>query len=163
MPKHWEPHETPNTAAMAKYGKTGINATSAIGSVTDYPLILTTIRVTEHYQGGVMTRNTPFLCELVSEPFIDINSYDAYKLGISNGDAVYVDTARAQNVGPFKAIVGTGTGDSQKVTSGLVAIPWHWGNKGISTGASANEVTIDALDTNIKMPEYKACLCRIHK
>lgn len=163
MPKHWEPHETPNQTALAKYGKTGDAATGTIGSPTDYPLILTTIRVTEHYQGGVMTRNTPFLCELVSEPFIDINSYDAYKSGIKDGDAVYIDTARAQNVGPFKAIVGTGTGDSQKVTSGMVAIPWHWGNKGISTGATANFACIDALEMNIKMPESKACLCRIHK
>jgi formate dehydrogenase major subunit len=162
MPKHWEPHETPNTAAMTKYGKTGDNATGTVGAVASFPLVLTTIRVTEHFQGGPTTRNVPWLCELQPEPFIEINSADAFRYGIKNGDPVYIDTARASDAGPFTARVGTGTGASQLVKKGTVAIPWHWGNKGISTGESANTVTIDALDVNIKMPEYKACLCRIY-
>ncbi len=163
MPKHWEPHETPNETARTKYGNTGNAPTTTRGAVSTYPLVLTTIRVTEHFQGGPTTRNIPWLCELVPEPFIELNSADAYAAGIRNGDNVYVDTVRMSGVGPFKAVVGTGTGASQKVKKGVVAIPWHWGNKGISTGASANEVTIDALEMNTKMPEYKACLCRIHK
>jgi formate dehydrogenase major subunit len=99
---------------------------------------------------------------LVPEVFVEINSEDAYLAGIDNGQDVFIDTPRASNVGPFKAVVGTQSND-ERVKKGVVAIPWHWGNKGISTGASANELTIDALEMNIKMPEYKTCLCRIHK
>ncbi len=167
MPKHWEPHETPREDLRTKYGTTG-DASTAVGgggsngAVANFPLVLTTIRVTEHFQGGPTTRNIPWLCELQPDVFIEINSADAYRYGIAEGDDVYIDTARASNAGPFKARVGVGTGATQLVKKGTVAIPWHWGNKGISTGESANTVTIDSLDTNIKMPEYKACLCRIH-
>jgi formate dehydrogenase major subunit len=163
MPKHWEPHETPREDLRTKYGVTGDAPTTARGQVTSYPMVLTTIRVTEHFQGGPTTRNIPWLCELVPEPFIELNSADAAALGIVNGDNVYIDSARAVNAGPFKAVVGSGAESSQRVKKGVAAIPWHWGNKGISTGESANTVTIDALDMNIKMPEYKACLCAIHK
>lgn len=162
MPKHWDNHETPNTVALAKYGKTGNASTGTDGTVGDYPLVLTTIRVTEHFQGGPTTRNVPWLNELVREPFIEINSLDAAAKSISNGDSVNVTTARG-TAGPFKAIVGTGTAANQLVKQGVVAIPWHWGNRGLNTGPSANLVTIDAMDTNIKMPEFKACLCSISK
>jgi len=45
----------------------------------------------------------------------------------------------------------------------VVAIPWHWGEKGLSTGSRANDMCIDAGDANTVIPEYKACLCRIEK
>ncbi|HEY3374122.1 MAG TPA: molybdopterin-dependent oxidoreductase [Candidatus Aquicultor sp.] len=174
MPKHWECIETNNSAALTKYGKTGDAPTGAIGTTTNYPFILETIRVTEHFQGGPTTRNIPWLCELVPEPFIELNSADASAKGIKNGDSVYIDTARKANVGPFKAKVGSGLSTQQYVKQGVVAIPWHWNKvylrnalgrpEGvISEGASANDLTIDALDMNIKMPEYKVCLCQIHK
>lgn len=163
MPKHWEPHETPREDLRTKYGVTGDVPTGSVGAVASYPLTLTTIRVTEHFQGGPTTRNLPWLSELVADPFIEINSEDALALGIVTGDNVHIDTVRATGIGHFKAIVGTGPSSQQRVKKGVVAIPWHWGNKGIVTGPSANDLTIDALDTNIKMPEFKACLCRIYK
>lgn len=163
MPKHWESHETPRDDLKTKYGTTGIAASGAVGTKASYPLVLTTIRVTEHFQGGPTTRNVPWLCELVPEPFIEINSADAATYLIKNGDNIYIDTPRASNIGPFKAVVGSGLATQQRVKKGVVAIPWHWGNKGISTGASANDLTIDALEANILMPEYKTCLCKIHK
>ena len=63
----------------------------------------------------------------------------------------------------FRARVGTGLTASQKVGVGVVAIPWHWGEKGLSTGSRANDLCIDAGDANTTIPEYKACLCRIEK
>lgn len=170
MPKHWEPYETPREDLRTKYGVAGNAPLNGLNGgprklATDFdrPMVLTTIRVTEHFQGGPTTRNVPWLCELQPDAFIEINSADALALSIAEGDNVYVDTNRAVNCGPFKARVGTGTGSSQRVKKGTVAIPWHWGNRGISTGPSANTVTLDAMDDNMKMPEYKACLCRIHK
>lgn len=164
FPKHWEPWETPETALVTTYGKTGTAPIQSPGSSVDYPLILTTFRVTEHFNVGQTTRNSPWLAELVPSPVIEINSADAYTLGITNGANVFIDTPRASGIGPFKAVVGTGSQSLQRVKKGVVAIPWHWGNKsGIGcTGPSANEVTIDAIDVNAYMPEYKACLCRIH-
>lgn len=164
MPKHWEPQETQRQDLKAQYGTTGDAPTDpASTDTTTYPFVLTTIRVTEHFQGGPTTRNIPWLNELVPAPFIEINSADAAALGIANGDDVLIDTARATGAGPFKAVVGSGAESAQRVKAGVVAIPWHWGNKGLSTGESANTVTIDALEMNIKMPEYKACICSIYK
>jgi anaerobic selenocysteine-containing dehydrogenase len=165
MPKHWEPVETVRGDLKTTYGTTGDAPTGAIGTSGTYPFILTTIRVTEHFQGGVISRNVPWLCELVPDAFIELSSYDAAAKGIANGDNVQIQTHRQPGVwiGPFKARVSTGASTQQAVKKGVVAIPWHWGNKGISTGPSANELTIDALDTNVKMPEYKACLCQIRK
>jgi formate dehydrogenase major subunit len=163
MPKHWELHESPRPDLKTKYGTTGDGPTNPSGSNGDYPLVLTTFRVTEHFQGGPMSRNIPWLCELVPEAIIEINSVDAYKYSIKTGDNVYIDTPRASNIGPFKAVVGMGSQENQRVAAGYVAVPWHWGNRGLKTGPSANTGTIDALDTNVKTPEYKACLCRIRK
>jgi formate dehydrogenase major subunit len=162
LPKHWEPWETIRTDLVNAYGKTGTAPIDAIGSTTAFPLTLTTFRVTEHFQAGQTTRNNTWLNELVPAPVIEINSADAYTKGITNGAPVYVDTARQTNIGPFKAVVGSGSGATQRVKKGVVAIPWHWGNKGLSTGATANDVTIDAVDSNTQMPEYKVCLCNIH-
>jgi anaerobic selenocysteine-containing dehydrogenase len=176
MPKHWEPHESPNTAASAKYGTTGLAAPGGNGSKALYPLAVTTVRNTEHFQTGSHTRNVPWLCELAPEPWIEMNKVDADTRNIKNGDLVYVDTHRATNIGPFRAKVGSGLAAQQYVAQGVVAVPWHWGrvylrNKPgetpspiyVSEGASANDFTIDSLDMNSLIPEYKACLCQVHK
>jgi formate dehydrogenase major subunit len=52
---------------------------------------------------------------------------------------------------------------NQRVAAGVVAIPCHWGDKGLSTGSRANDLCIDAGDANTVIPEYKACLCKIEK
>ncbi len=52
---------------------------------------------------------------------------------------------------------------NQRVGRGVVAIPWHWGDKGLSTGSRANDLCIDAWDANTMIPEYKVCLCKISK
>ncbi|MEI8081691.1 MAG: molybdopterin dinucleotide binding domain-containing protein, partial [Actinomycetes bacterium] len=139
-----------------------------------FPLALTTVRCVEHFQGGPITRNNWWNVELEPEPWIEINSADARTYGINNDDMVRVVTARMVNdagatVIPasygsgFRARVGVGLPVNQKTAAGVVAIPWHWGEKGLSTGSRANDLTIDAGDANSVIPEYKACLCRIEK
>jgi formate dehydrogenase major subunit len=135
---------------------------------------LTTIRCVEHFQGGPITRNNWFNVELEPEPWIEINSFDARAVvpPIVDGDMVRVVTARTETLGGhqlepygsgFRARVGVGLQGNQKVGLGVVGIPWHWGEKGLSTGSRANDLTVDAFDANSTIPEYKACLCRIEK
>jgi anaerobic selenocysteine-containing dehydrogenase len=176
MPKHWEPFESPNSAHVAKYGNTGVAPIDAIGDAAEFPLAVTTIRNTEHFQTGTHTRNVPWLCELAPEPWIEMNLVDANAQKIKDGDQVYISSARATNIGPFRAKVGAGLAAQQYVAPGVVAVPWHWGrvylhNKPgetpspvyVSEGASANDFTIDSQDMTSLIPEYKACLCRVHK
>ena len=53
-----------------------------------YPLVLTTIRCVEHFQGGPITRNNSWNVELEPEPWIELNSADALQYGIKDGDMV---------------------------------------------------------------------------
>jgi formate dehydrogenase major subunit len=198
FPGHTEPYETPRQDLLTAWGRNtkdtnawdlvkddtrvaGRGFVNGVGdkTVTDppasaFPLALTTIRCVEHFQGGPITRNNWLNVELEPEPWVEINSSDARKYGIKDGDYVRVVTARMVNdsgatvVPPsygsgFRARVGTGTTSGQRVEPGVVAIPWHWGDKGLSTGSRANDLCIDAGDANSVIPEYKACLCRLEK
>jgi anaerobic selenocysteine-containing dehydrogenase len=204
FPAHTEPYETPredlaivygrnttatgaaaNLAGTAAYTKwnlvptdTPVAAPGRSDDPADFPLVLTTIRCVEHFQGGPITRNNPWNVEAEPEPWIEINSVDAANYSIRTGDYINVTTARggsdqasqgplSPNSGTFTkgfiARVGVGAEDNQRVGVGVVAIPWHWGDKGLSTGARANDLCIDAGDANTTIPESKACLCQIEK
>ncbi len=182
-PLHWESHESPRPDLLSTYGTRGIPSVIPTGSVSDYPLVLTTIRYVEHYLGGPMSRNIGYLNELVPEPLLEISPDDAAAYKINDGDLVYIRTARsvwaANNgvtddylhaygwVGPFRAKIFTSRNRAGKpvsrVTKGVVAVPFHWGSKGSNPGPSANLLTMDAQDSNTNMPETKVCLCQISK
>ena len=74
-----------------------IMSDSLRGTSATYPLVLTTIRCVEHFQGGPITRNNAWNVELEPEPWIEINSVDAIKYGIKDGDYVNVVTARGNS------------------------------------------------------------------
>ena len=112
----------------------------------DYPLILTTGRVLEHWHGGSLTRHS-WLDDLYPEALIEINPADAARLGLQSGDAVRVTSRRGSIVLRCKV--------TQKTTIGVVFIPFHF------IEAAANLLTIDAIDPQAKIPEYKACAVRV--
>ncbi len=112
----------------------------------DYPFILTTGRVLEHWHGGSMTRNSK-LDELYPEARMELNPADAARLDIHDGQTVRVSSRRGSVV--LRATV------TQKTTLGVVFIPFHF------VEAAANLLTIDALDPQAKIPEYKACAVRV--
>jgi anaerobic selenocysteine-containing dehydrogenase len=189
FPGHTEPYESPREADLVPlwgHNQAGtsrlITSGDAIGTVATYPLVLTSIRCVEHFQGGPITRNNTWNVEAEPVPWIEINAADARTYGIADGDWVNVKTARGNSrasqeaISPnsalplgahwakgFKARVGVGLESNQRVARGVVAIPWHWGDKGLSTGSRANDLCIDAWDANTMIPEYKACLCSIEK
>jgi formate dehydrogenase alpha subunit len=112
----------------------------------EYPFILTTGRVLEHWHGGSMTRNS-VLDELYPQALVQISSLDAEELGIVDGQPVQVASRRGAIV--LRAIVNT------KTTPGVVFIPFHFAE------AAANLLTNDALDPQAKIPEFKACAVQI--
>jgi formate dehydrogenase alpha subunit len=114
----------------------------------DYPFILTTGRLLEHWHGGTLTRHSK-LDDLYPEARIEINPGDAARLKIEDGDAVRVASRRGTIV--LRAWV------TQRTTVGVVFIPMHFAE------AAANLLTIDALDPLAKIPEYKACAVRIER
>jgi formate dehydrogenase major subunit len=128
-----------------------------------YPYVGTTYRVSEHWQAGAMTRNLPWLVELVPDMFVEISHELAKKKGLQNGDMATVTTvrgtieARTLVTGRLKPMVISG-----KIVE-HVGMPWHWGFNGLSTGASANTLTAAVGCANTTIPEYKAFLCDIEK
>ncbi len=112
----------------------------------DYPLILTTGRVLEHWHGGTITRHS-WLDDLYPEALIEVNPSDAAHLGVRDHDAVRVTSRRGSIVLRCKV--------TQKTTPGVVFIPFHFAE------AAANILTISAMDPQAKIPEYKACAVRV--
>lgn len=112
----------------------------------EYPFILTTGRLLEHWHGGTMTRHSQ-LNELSPTPKVEIHEIDAARLAVKTGDAVRVSSRRGSVVLRVEV--------SPKARPGVVFIPMHFAE------AAANLLTIDALDPRAKIPEYKACAVNI--
>lgn len=112
----------------------------------EFPFILTTGRVLEHWHGGSMTRNSA-LTEVYPEARIEMNPADAEMHGIVDGMAVRVASRRGEVV--LRASV------TEKTTVGVVFMPMHFAE------AAANLLTNDALDPQAKIPEFKACAVQV--
>ena len=116
------------------------------GPDDEYPFILTTGRVLEHWHGGTMTRHSK-LDELYPEARMEVNPADASLAGIRDGQVVRVSSRRGAIV--LRASV------TEKISAGVVFIPFHFAE------AAANILTIDALDAQAKIPEFKACAVKL--
>jgi predicted molibdopterin-dependent oxidoreductase YjgC len=115
----------------------------------EYPMILTTGRLLEHFHTGTMTRNSKVLDELVPEGFVEISPNDASNYNIIDGEVISVSSRRGSI--RIKARV------TDKTKPNVVFIPFHFYE------AAANILTNDALDPTCKIPEYKVCSCRVEK
>lgn len=170
LPEMYEPVESPVENELhpkvrhnptLKYPR--VPGRQPIGTVKEFPYVLMTSTVAEHWCAGSTTRNIPWLNELVPEPTLEMPVALAKKLDVKSGDSVKVSTARGELV--VKAVVTprmkTLTINGQEVTT--VWMPYCWSFKGLSTGPSVNELTIDALDPVAGTQETKACLVNVVK
>jgi predicted molibdopterin-dependent oxidoreductase YjgC len=115
----------------------------------EYPLYLTTGRLLYHYHSGTMSRRAPGLAEKSPECFLEVAAADAAKYGIGEGEMVRIRTRRGQITA--KAQI------SARAVAGTVFLPFHFAE------ASANKLTIAALDPVSKIPEFKVCAAQIEK
>jgi formate dehydrogenase major subunit len=166
LPEHYEPWESPihnPLTAQQNNPAFKIWRPEEQGTPDKYPIVCSTYRVCEHWQGGQMTRNMPWLVEMMPEPFVEMSEELAAEKGIVNGEKVIVESARGQVfvtavvTKRFKPFQLNGTRVHQ------AGLPWHWGFTGLSTGDSANKLTPHVGDANTMIPEYKAFLVNIRK
>lgn len=166
FPEHYEPVESPvrNLLSNTQNNPTiKIWRPDEIASPDEYPIVCTTYRVTEHWQAGQMTRNLPWLVELMPQMFVEISEELAEELGIKGGELVTVESIRGSIQGTaivtkrFKPMVIAGKVVHQ------IGLPWHWGFAGLCVGDSANQLTPHVGDANTTIPEYKAFLVRVKK
>ncbi len=113
----------------------------------DYPLVLTTGRLLEHWHTGAMTRRTDALNAIEPEAMAFLSPGDLGKAGAAPGDTVEVETRRG-------SIQLMARRDS-RVPEGVVFIPFCF------VEAAANLLTNDALDPFGKIPEVKYCAARV--
>jgi formate dehydrogenase major subunit len=113
----------------------------------DYPLVLNTGRLLEHWHTGTMTRRATALDALQPVPFVEMHPDDLARLGLVAGTRVRVTSRRGAIELAARA--------STAVTPGSVFIPFHFRE------AAANLLTIDALDPHGKIPEFKFCAVRV--
>ncbi len=113
----------------------------------DYPMILTTGRILEHWHTGAMTRRSTVLDRIEPEATANLSPRDIARLGANPGDMVRVETRRG-------AIELRARAD-RDVPEGVVFIPFCY------VEAAANILTNPMLDPFGKIPEFKFCAARV--
>jgi predicted molibdopterin-dependent oxidoreductase YjgC len=113
----------------------------------EFPMILSTGRVLYHWHGGQMTRRSKGLLEIYPQALIEVNDLDAEKLGLNGNKRVRVSSRRGTI--EAEALI------TDRVPPGMVYANFHFPE------ASANELTIAALDPVAKIPEYKVCAVKV--
>ncbi len=166
--EHFEPMESPVTNI---FNSQKVNPASLImegvksqfASSSQYPYIGTSYRVVEHWQAGAMTRNLPWLAELVPDMFCEISPKLAKEKGIKTGDKVSIFNSRGtvsayalvtERVQPMKV---------QGKTVEMVGMIWHFGAGCGVSGDACNMLTPSIGDANTQIPEFKAFLVNIRK
>jgi formate dehydrogenase major subunit len=115
----------------------------------DYPLLLNTGRILQHWHTGTMTRRSYALDAIAPAPFVEVHPEDMARLGLAEGELVALASRRGRIELPLRRSVA--------VAPGSVFVPFHFRE------AAANVLTIDAIDPFGKIPSFKLCAVRLEK
>jgi predicted molibdopterin-dependent oxidoreductase YjgC len=115
----------------------------------EYPLVLITGRIREHYNNGSMTRRSLGISEVVPEELVEISPEDAKALGIKDGDMTIVSSRRGS--------VNVRAKVTNRSQAGNVFMTFHHQN------VLTNVLTSGFRDPLTGTPEYKSCAVRVEK
>jgi formate dehydrogenase major subunit len=113
----------------------------------EYPMILSTGRVLEHWHTGAMTRRAGVLDELEPEAMAFLSPRELHRLDMKAGDRLKLETRRGAVELSVRA--------DRDVPVGMVFLPFCYAE------AAANLLTNPALDPSGKIPEFKFCAARV--
>jgi formate dehydrogenase major subunit len=113
----------------------------------EYPYVLNTGRLLQHWHTGSMTRRSFALDAISPRPEVYVNPDDAAELGLADGAMARVSSRRGTIV--------LATRVSLTEARGNCFIPFHFRE------AAANLLTVDDIDPVGKIPEFKFCAVRI--
>ncbi|MBI3313027.1 MAG: nitrate reductase [Candidatus Omnitrophica bacterium] len=116
----------------------------------EYPFWLNTGRTVEHWHTRTKTGQIPLLNRLSPEAWVEINSRDAMRLKIQQGDHVTVRSRR----GEIKKIIVRVT---ETVAPGQIFIPFHYAE------ANANNLTVNVCDPFSREPNYKQAAVKVER
>jgi len=117
----------------------------------EYPLVLNTGRVVEHWHTGTMTMRVKMLREMNPGAYVEISARDAKELGLANGAEVRLTSRRGRIALPAWI--------TDRARPGMVFVPFFDENRLINT------LTIDDLESlsGAFEPDYKVCAIRMEK
>ncbi|MEM7214785.1 MAG: formate dehydrogenase subunit alpha [Pseudomonadota bacterium] len=113
----------------------------------EFPMVLTTGRLLEHWHTGAMTRRSTVLHEIEPEGIAAMNGRMIDKLGLEPGQMIEVETRR----GAISAVLRK----DRDVADNMVFIPFCFNE------APANRLTNPQLDPFGKIPEFKYCAAKV--
>ncbi|RWP36412.1 formate dehydrogenase subunit alpha [Mesorhizobium sp.] len=113
----------------------------------EFPLVLTTGRLLEHWHTGSMTRRAGVLDAIEPQGIAAMNPYEIKRHGLRQGEMIAVETRR----GTVDAILRA----DREVADGMVFMPFCFNE------SPANMLTNPMLDPYGKIPEFKYCAARI--
>ena len=108
---------------------------------SDYPFVLITGRLLEHWHTGAMTRRATTLDALEPEPSVAIHPDDLMHLGVASDTLLQLQSRRGRLVARARADAG--------LQPGQVFLPFCFAE------AAANLLTSAALDPDAKIPGFK--------
>jgi len=113
----------------------------------EYPMVLSTGRVLEHWHTGSMTRRSDVLDAIEPEAVAFMSPKDLWRLQLTPGDRIRLETRRG--------VVEVKVRSDRDVPAGMVFMPFCYAE------AAANLLTNPALDPFGKIPEFKFCAARV--
>ncbi len=112
----------------------------------EFPFVLTTGRILQHYNCGAQTRRTDIL-ELVDTDVLEMHPADMEGLQLRDGEIVRAVSARGEALLP---VVG-----SERVMSGHLFTSFHF------PASTVNALLSSSADDSSKCPEYKVSAVRV--
>jgi len=113
----------------------------------EYPMVLSTGRVLEHWHTGSMTRRSGVLDAIEPEAVAFMSPKNLWRERLSPGDLIRIETRRGA--------VEVKVRSDRDVPEGMVFMPFCYAE------AAANLLTNPALDPFALIPEFKFCAARV--
>jgi formate dehydrogenase major subunit len=113
----------------------------------DYPLVLTTGRLLEHWHTGSMTRRAGVLDAIEPNGLAVMHPEEIARAGLEAGAGAVIETRRGRIEAELRA--------DRTMPTGMVFVPFAFHE------AAANRLTNPALDPFGKIPELKFCAARV--
>jgi formate dehydrogenase major subunit len=172
MPTHYEPVESPfrnllhgqqanPTRKEYRRPDNPLNPDPHEGNADVFPYVFTTSRLTEHHTAGGMSRYVEHLAELQPEMFVEVSPQLAAERGLEHMGWCHVITARSAIEGRVMVTERLRPLRVEGRTVHQVWMPYHWGQGGLVSGDSTNDLFGISLDPNVLIQESKVGTCDV--
>lgn len=131
-----------------------IRAATEARTTSDFPLILNTGRIRDHWHTMTRTGKSPRLSQHIAEPFVEIHPVDAQRQGIGDADIVRISSRRGDVL--VRALI------TSRQRQGSVFAPMHWTDQFAAKGR-LDALTAPLIDPVSGQPALKHVAARIEK